>query len=408
MATTSTKRSKEEKTEKARSWLAKPILSSEFTDGPPLEDVYAGLLKQKKDISTAIQKISAILPGFNHLKRCSGNKLLLSPLKSAKLLDSVGSPSEEDPLTQDDLKTMLKDKGFDLALLEDDFQIIKVPSRPARTKSQAARVSKIWPLNFHSDPTVERLIDGSIFTEQHLDLIEEYMSVAVEAARLESVGNEICNGSAVIVDPEDGRILAIAASRIDLHPMWHAAMLAVDLVAKLHGGGAWKLIKDTDQSLNTDQEDNEDYTEREKRIKRKYVEEAPLRFPESLSSLRLPMGEPLKSNVVRPGRRNNGSKINSEGLGKAEADSEKSGPYLCTGYWSFLLKEPCPLCAMALVHSRISRIFYGVPNEATGVLGSKTILHAVPGLNHRYQVWSGVLEQECRQASQEIERRNVD
>ncbi|XP_076650232.1 putative inactive tRNA-specific adenosine deaminase-like protein 3 [Halictus rubicundus] len=408
MAMTSTKRSKEDKTEKTRSWLAKPILSSEFTDDPPLEDVYAGLLKQKRDISTAIPKISAILPGFNHLKRCSASKLLLAPLKTTKPLDSAGSSSEEDTLTQDELKTMLNDKGFDLTLLEDDFEIIKVPSRPARTKSQAAQASKIWPLNFHPDPTVEKLIDGSIFTERHLELIEGYMSIAVEAARLEAVGNEICNGSAVIVDPEDGRVLAIAASRIDLHPMWHAAMLAVDLVAKLQGGGAWKLIKDADQSPNTDQEDSEDYTEREKKIKRKYAEEAPLRFPESLSSLRLPTEEPLKSTVVRPGRRNNGSKVNSEGLGKAEANSEKSGPYLCTGYWSFLLKEPCPLCAMALVHSRISRIFYGVPNEATGVLGSKTILHAVPGLNHRYQVWSGVLEQECRQASQEIGRRNVD
>ncbi|XP_076377325.1 putative inactive tRNA-specific adenosine deaminase-like protein 3 [Megalopta genalis] len=395
------KRPKEEKAQKARGWIAKPILSSEFTDDPPLEDVYVGILKQKKDISAAIQKISAILPGFSHLKRCSSNKLLLAPLRPP------GSPEEH--LTEDELKTTLKEKGFDLDSLEDDFQTIKVPSRAARTKAQAVRASKVWPLNFHPDPNVEKLIDGSVFTENHLDLIEGYMDVAVKAARLEAVGNKICNGSAVIVDPEDGRILAIAASRIDLHPMWHAAMLAVDLVAKLQGGGAWKLDGNLEKGINRspkiiDEEGAENYAAREEWLKRKYVEEAPLRFPEALSSLPLPNEEPLKTAVVLPGRRNN-SKVNPE---DSEKNSEKCGPYLCTGYWIFLLKEPCPLCAMALVHSRISRIFYGIANETAGVLGSRTILHSVPGLNHRYQVWSGVLEEECRQASQEIARRNVD
>ncbi|XP_078032958.1 putative inactive tRNA-specific adenosine deaminase-like protein 3 [Augochlora pura] len=395
------KRSKEEKIQKARGWIAKPILSSEFTDDPLLEDVYVGLLKQKKDISTAIPKISAILPGFGHLKRCSSNKLLLAPLRPA------GSP-EGHRMTQDELKTTLREKGFDTDLLEDDFQTIKVPSKAARTKAQAVRASKVWPLNFHPDPNVERLIDGSVFTENHLDLIEGYMDVAVKAARLEAAGNKICNGSAVIVDPEDGRILAIAASRIDLHPMWHAAMLAVDLVAKLQGGGAWELGGKTEHIINRspkliDENGTENYAAREEWLKRKYVEEAPLRFPEALSDLPLPKQEPLTI-VIHPGRKNN-SKVNSEDL---EKNLEKCGPYLCTGYWIFLLKEPCPLCAMALVHSRVSRIFYGIANETTGVLGSRTVLHSVPGLNHRYQVWSGILEEECRQASQEIARRNVD
>nr|XP_031832365.1 probable inactive tRNA-specific adenosine deaminase-like protein 3 [Nomia melanderi] len=418
MAITLAKRAKEDKVETtARSWVAKPILSSEFTDDPPLEDVFVGLLRQKKNISTAIQRISSILPGFSHLKRCSSNKLLLVPLRSSELLEESVEPSlEKRRLTQDELKILLNDKGFDLDLLEDDFQIVKVPSRAARTKAQAARASKIWPLNFHPDPNLERLIDGSIFTEQQLKSIEGYMNVAIEAARLGAIGNETCNGSALIVDPEDGRILTITASRIDLHPMWHAAMLSVDLVAKLHGGGAWKLDGKTMGNANEsaasnliNEQDDGNYLAREKRIKRKYVEEAPLRFPESLSTLCLPKQESLKSTIIRRGRKNNGLKTTSaEDSREAETDTEKCGPYLCTGYWTFLLREPCPLCAMALVHSRVSRIFYGVSNQAAGILGSKAVLHSVPGLNHRYKVWGGILEQECRQALQEIENRNVD
>ncbi|XP_015428516.1 PREDICTED: probable inactive tRNA-specific adenosine deaminase-like protein 3 [Dufourea novaeangliae] len=418
MAIISPKRAKEDKTETmTRSWTAKPILSSEFTNDPPLEDIYVGLLRQKKDISTAIQTISSILPGLSHLKRCSSNKLLLAPLKSLDLLaKSEESSSEERTLTQDELKAVLKNREFDLTLLEDDFQIIKIPSIPAKTKAQAALASKIWPLNFHPDPNIERLIDGSIFTEHQLEQIERYMKVAVEAARLEAIGTKNCNGSAVIVDPEDGRILAISASRINQHPMWHAAMLAVDLVAKLQGGGAWKLDEKLEKNLTeseasnpTDKRGNEYYAAREKRIKRIYIEQAPLCYPESLSTIRLPKEEPLKSTVVQRGRRNNVSKtIYLEESEKTGEDIEKCGPYLCTGYWTFLLREPCPLCAMALVHSRVSRIFYGVSNEYTGILGSRAVLHAVPGLNHRYQVWSDVLEEECRQAFDEIQHRNVD
>lgn len=393
-----------------RSWIARPILNPDLTDDPSLEDVYVGVLKQKKDISTAIQSISSILPGFQHLKRCSSNRLLLAPLNCTKISAEMENSSEKCILTEEKLKIMLREKGFDLSLLEDNFQILKVPARRVKTKAQATRASNIWPLNFHPDPNIECLIDGSIFTEHQLNLIERYMNVAVEAAKLEAVGDQNCNGSAVIVDPEDGRILAIAASKIDQHPMWHAAMLVVDLVAKLQGGGAWKLEskfeQSSDNSETIDSTDKiENYVTREINIKRKYVEEAPLYYPTSLTKINLPKEESLASSAIRRGRRNNNSSHKSE---QTATNTEKYGPYLCTGYWAFLLMEPCPLCAMALLHSRVLRIFYGISNKTTGVLGTKTILHAVPGLNHRYQVWSGVLEQECQRVLQDIEHRNMN
>lgn len=393
-----------------RSWIARPILNPDLTDDPSLEDVYVGVLKQKKDISTAIQSISSILPGFQHLKRCSSNRLLLAPLNCTKISAEMENSSEKCILTEEKLKIMLREKGFDLSLLEDNFQILKVPARRVKTKAQATRASNIWPLNFHPDPNIECLIDGSIFTEHQLNLIERYMNVAVEAAKLEAVGDQNCNGSAVIVDPEDGRILAIAASKMDQHPMWHAAMLVVDLVAKLQGGGAWKLEskfeQSSDNSETIDSTDKiENYVTREINIKRKYVEEAPLYYPTSLTKINLPKEESLASSAIRRGRRNNNSSHKSE---QTATNTEKCGPYLCTGYWAFLLMEPCPLCAMALLHSRVLRIFYGISNKTTGVLGTKTILHAVPGLNHRYQVWSGVLEQECQRVLQDIEHRNMN
>jgi tRNA-specific adenosine deaminase 3 len=406
-----TKASKMEST--TRSWTARPILGSEFTETLPLQEVYVGILKQRKDISLAIQSISAVLPGFAHLKRCFNGKLLLAPLRAEKSRDE----DRDDSLDEDQLKEQLQKAGFEVSLLENGFQLAKVPARPARTKSQAREASKIWPLNFHPDPKIESLIDGSLFSEDHLLAIEGIMSLVIKAAKLEAVGDERCTGAAVIIDPEDGRILTVSAARMDQHPMWHAAMLVVDLVAKLHGGGAWRLSDDaarerTDIIQDEDEISDEEPTEsngaigeqnprtRLRRIKRSYQEETPLCYPESLrTSLSFPVQTSLDVQVARKGRRNGHQSK------QKESSTKKCGPYLCTGYWVFLLMEPCPLCAMALLHSRIARIFYGTANPSAGVLGSRAMLHTMPGLNHRYHVWSGILEQECRQAVEEVNAR---
>jgi len=402
---------------RARSWTARPILGSDFTEALPLQEVYVGILKQRKDISSAIQSISTVLPGFAHLKRCFNGKLLLAPLHAEKSRDE----DRDDSLDEDRLKEQLLKAGFEVSLLENRFQIAKVPAKPARTKSQASEASKIWPLNFHPDPTIESLIDGSLFNEEHLFAIEGIMSLLIKAAKLEAIGDERCTGAAAIVDPEDGRILTISAARMDQHPMWHAAMLAVDLVAKLHGGGAWRLSDDAARERTDVQDDSEISGEgstesndaigeqssrsRLRRIKRRYQEETPLCYPESLrTSLSFPVQTSLEVQAARKGRRNGHQSKNS----KEEEDrnnAQKCGPYLCTGYWVFLLMEPCPLCAMALLHSRVARIFYGTANPTAGVLGSRAMLHTMPGLNHRYRVWSGILEQECRQTVEEVNAR---
>ncbi|XP_015185184.1 PREDICTED: probable inactive tRNA-specific adenosine deaminase-like protein 3 [Polistes dominula] len=403
MSNTTARSNKECKMELVRrTWTPKPILDPEITKDLPTIDAYVGILKEKKNISAAIKSISTILPYFDHLKRCSANKILLAPVKSFDLNDDNVS-------NQNRLKSFLKDNKFDLSILEDDFRVIKVPETSAKSKTQAARASKIWPLRFHPDPFLEAVIDGSIFNEDQLEGIEKYMNVAITAAKLEAIGNDNCNGSAVIVDPEnDGRILAIAASKIDQHPMWHASMLAIDLVAKLHGGGAWKLYSNEDIiEVREAKKNDNNFEKRMKMIKRKYEEHAPLCYPKTLSSnVKIPAVESFNAKWKLQGRRNNGT--TKANINVNLNSSEKSGPYLCTGCWVFLLMEPCPMCAMALLHSRVGKIFYGVSNEKTGVLGSNGILHAVPGLNHRYQVWSGILEETCKEVSKEIQRKNVD
>lgn len=71
-----------------------------------------------------------------------------------------------------------------------------------------------------------------------------------------------------------------------------------------------------------------------------------------------------------------------------------SRPYLCTGYDIYVTGEPCAMCAMALVHQRVRRVFYAFPNSRVGALGSAYRLHGERSLNHHYTVYRVVVPEE--------------
>ncbi|OAV90512.1 hypothetical protein PTTG_02599 [Puccinia triticina 1-1 BBBD Race 1] len=62
-------------------------------------------------------------------------------------------------------------------------------------------------------------------------------------------------------------------------------------------------------------------------------------------------------------------------------------PYLLTNQVVFLTHEPCLLCAMALLHSRIKHLFFLLPSPGSGGCGSVYNVHEQDGLNHKYFVW---------------------
>lgn len=65
----------------------------------------------------------------------------------------------------------------------------------------------------------------------------------------------------------------------------------------------------------------------------------------------------------------------------------------CTLY---VTKEPCPMCAGAIVHVRFQRVVFGVSDPKGGAAGGALNLLQFPTLNHRCEITSGVREEECR------------
>jgi tRNA(adenine34) deaminase len=61
----------------------------------------------------------------------------------------------------------------------------------------------------------------------------------------------------------------------------------------------------------------------------------------------------------------------------------------------YVTKEPCAMCAGALVHTRVRRVIFGCADPAAGAAGSVINLLQMPTLNHRCDIGIGVLENEC-------------
>lgn len=61
--------------------------------------------------------------------------------------------------------------------------------------------------------------------------------------------------------------------------------------------------------------------------------------------------------------------------------------YLLKGCSIYLTHEPCIMCAMALLHSRIATVYYINQNQTYGALGSIYKLHTLKKTNHRFNVY---------------------
>ncbi len=112
---------------------------------------------------------------------------------------------------------------------------------------------------------------------------------------------------------------------------------------------------------------------------------------------------PIGAVIVRDdrivGRGRNRREKDKNALAHAEIEAINEacaalGGWRLIGCTMYVTLEPCPMCAGAIINSRIERVVFGASDAKAGSCGSVTDLFALP-YNHRPQLVSGVLADEC-------------
>ncbi|XP_028144849.2 probable inactive tRNA-specific adenosine deaminase-like protein 3 [Diabrotica virgifera virgifera] len=324
---------KEERDDKLKLY---PILADDLICDPPLIDVYVDTISDNKKISQVIVGLNTILPlvELTHLKRMKNKEIILYPAS----------------IPQEELKNILVEKGFDISLLGNTIRIARVSKLPPKTRQQFDNMNKFWPCNFHPNKYLEKLTTNTLFSLKELESHYQYLSIAIDVAKYKKkpIG-------CVVVDPKVNSVVAVGYNEIEKGPCRHAAMVAVDNVAKTQKGGVWMNSTNEESTGGVPQE------------LLKHLQETYATVSFGAQDFK------VKDDLTDP------------------AD----GPYLCTGYYVYLTREPCVMCAMALVHSRAKRVFFG-QKSSNGALESLCKIHTVKDLNHHYEVFGGLLEDECR------------
>ena len=84
-----------------------------------------------------------------------------------------------------------------------------------------------------------------------------------------------------------------------------------------------------------------------------------------------------------------------------EEACRKRGGWRLHGCTLYVTLEPCPMCAGAIVNSRIDRVVWGADDMVAGCCGSVINFNFYP-FNHAFDMSSGVCEEECKAVLQEF------
>lgn len=130
-----------------------------------------------------------------------------------------------------------------------------------------------------------------------------------------------------------------------------------------------------------------------------YMREALALAEEAAAEGEVPVGAVVVRDGVIVGRGRNRREVGKNALAHAEVEAIDNacrtlGGWRLFGCDLYVTLEPCPMCAGAIINSRIDRVFYGAADTKAGSCGSVVDLFSLP-YNHRPETVSGVLGEEC-------------
>lgn len=113
----------------------------------------------------------------------------------------------------------------------------------------------------------------------------------------------------------------------------------------------------------------------------------------------VPVGAVIVRNgeIIATGK--NGREVNKNALSHAEIEAINNackalGGWRLPGCELYVTLEPCPMCAGAIINSRIEKVYFGAYDKKAGSVRSLVCLFDLP-YNHKPEVTGGIMEEEC-------------
>ena len=236
-----------------------------------------------------------------------------------------------------------------------------LPGRAAKNKEERDEWNKtLWPTLFFEKKTTQYKQEELALTSDEVNMMKNGMQEALSDALMgkkqwmewkeqnESsyYDNELSISGAVVMDPQTGSVVSRASQERKLQGMSEDSATTTPEEKQI-----WESFPDDQNILCT----------------------APLLAIQGVS--RIERKAALSSGM--------------------ESEEFKRGQYLCTGYDVYLTKEPNIFEAMSLVHSRVRRVIFGIPDDGMGGLGGAKSssqdhasgIHNLPGTNHHYRAF---------------------
>lgn len=234
--------------------------------------------------------------------------------------------------------------------LFEGYHCVRVPSRAPKTEHQWRACSKIWPCKYAKSNYLIECIKGTVFQPAERIVLKTIVKNLVKCL---SDGNRYQSGAVIFRYAKVFGCGLTCNEDIQCNPIRHSPMIAFDSVAKEAGSGHW---------VHTE-------TESKKLI----------------DLIRNELGDyevDLKDHQMEPGFL----------------------PYLCTNYDIVVTEEPCMMCTMGLVQSRIRRLFYIDLKSLNSIMSAnrtcyddgaieRFLVHRDKNLNHRFEAWRIKLEE---------------
>uniref|UniRef100_A0A6G1SGZ1 tRNA-specific adenosine deaminase-like protein 3 n=1 Tax=Aceria tosichella TaxID=561515 RepID=A0A6G1SGZ1_9ACAR len=333
-----------------------PILEDELSqiEPPLMRVVVADLVGPRRDINkifTLTKDFVLPVEGIKHLRRVRDTEdgrieCILAGLESANGDDAVSTSGDDQ-----DFISRIEDSLERNGVILKDYRIVQVPARPARTDAQLEACSRIWPTKFAKSEHLIKFIQGSI-----IDDSERLVIQSITNGLLDYFTNANCKSTSGAVIFRYAKVYGLGLScsaTTRANPTKHSPMIAIDSVARNAGAGHWPAET---HSIGHDL-----------------------------------LGELQKLLDDKPELADH--KMDANFL-----------PYICTNYDIIITEEPCMMCTMGLIQSRIRRLFYldtkQVANAEDVKFASSCrpvcypdkaieefFIHRDKSINHRFEAW---------------------